>query len=146
MQEFQEITGNPPTGCTVGLQKEDDMNVWDVHMEGPSDSLYAVSSCPSTLSLDPFSSGLGCPRSANHFPCPPNVITSADELTRHLPRRAADFTSSSRSPKSTPSNHQPCPFAPKFTTPMCPTTSAAQCAWVCSNQKSGSLRTKSRKC
>lgn len=46
MQEFQEITGNPPTGCTVGLQKEDDMNVWDVHMEGPSDSLYAVSPCP----------------------------------------------------------------------------------------------------
>lgn len=41
MKEFQDITGNPPTGCTVGLQREDDMNVWDVHMEGPSDSLYA---------------------------------------------------------------------------------------------------------
>ncbi|PPJ52753.1 hypothetical protein CBER1_10876 [Cercospora berteroae] len=41
MKEFQEITSSPPQGCSVSLQQEDDMNVWDVHMEGPSDSVYA---------------------------------------------------------------------------------------------------------
>lgn len=56
-QEFQEITSAPPEGCTVALQKENDMNVWDVHMEGPSDSIYQVRrhlSSPSSSSLFPL--------------------------------------------------------------------------------------------
>ncbi|KAM3421304.1 hypothetical protein BST61_g1703 [Cercospora zeina] len=41
MKEFQDITSDPPQGCTVSLQNEDEMNVWDVQMEGPSESVYA---------------------------------------------------------------------------------------------------------
>lgn len=42
MQEFADITSTPPPGCTIKLAKDDDMNLWDVIMDGPSDSVYSV--------------------------------------------------------------------------------------------------------
>jgi hypothetical protein len=41
-QEFQENTSNAPPGCSIKLAKEDDMNLWDVVMDGPAESVYAV--------------------------------------------------------------------------------------------------------
>ncbi|EGP90696.1 unnamed protein product [Zymoseptoria tritici ST99CH_1A5] len=41
MKEFQENTSSAPTGCSIKLAKEDDMNLWDVTMDGPADSAYA---------------------------------------------------------------------------------------------------------
>ncbi|KXT10296.1 hypothetical protein AC579_1309 [Pseudocercospora musae] len=41
MKEFAEIQQSPPTGCTIALAKDDDMNLWDAQMEGPPESIYA---------------------------------------------------------------------------------------------------------
>lgn len=42
-QELADVNTNPPTGCSIKLPKEDDIFLWEVLMEGPSDSIYAVS-------------------------------------------------------------------------------------------------------
>lgn len=41
-QEFADITRAPPEGCAVKLSNEDDMNLWEVTMDGPLGSVYAV--------------------------------------------------------------------------------------------------------
>lgn len=41
MKEFQDITSTPPPGCAIKLTKDDDMNLWDVIMDGPSESVYS---------------------------------------------------------------------------------------------------------
>lgn len=43
MQELTDVTSNPPQGCKVRLAKEEDLNIWDVTMDGPDDSIYKVS-------------------------------------------------------------------------------------------------------
>ncbi|KAK3050247.1 hypothetical protein LTR09_008636 [Extremus antarcticus] len=40
MKELGEINTNPPPGCAIRLAKEDDINLWDVTMDGPQDSPY----------------------------------------------------------------------------------------------------------
>ncbi|KAK4495916.1 hypothetical protein PRZ48_013184 [Zasmidium cellare] len=40
MKELGEITASPPEGCTITPPTED-MFIWDVTMEGPTDSVYA---------------------------------------------------------------------------------------------------------
>lgn len=44
MKELADIQSNPPPGCTIKLAKEEDLNVWDVTMDGPPESIYAVRS------------------------------------------------------------------------------------------------------
>lgn len=38
------MNSNPPPGCQVNLAAEGDLNNWEVVMDGPSESVYAVSS------------------------------------------------------------------------------------------------------
>ncbi|WPH01919.1 Ubiquitin-conjugating enzyme E2 11 [Acrodontium crateriforme] len=40
MKEFADIQKDPPPGCIIKLLNEEDMNVWDVVMDGPADSPY----------------------------------------------------------------------------------------------------------
>ncbi|KAK5125573.1 hypothetical protein LTR08_005201 [Meristemomyces frigidus] len=40
MKELGEVRTNPPPGCNVILANEDDMNIWEATMDGPSDSPY----------------------------------------------------------------------------------------------------------
>lgn len=42
MKELGEIQSNPPPGCTIKLAKDEDLNLWDIIMEGPPESVYAV--------------------------------------------------------------------------------------------------------
>lgn len=46
MKELGDVQTNPPAGCTIKLAKDEDLNVWDVTMDGPADSIYAVSTAP----------------------------------------------------------------------------------------------------
>lgn len=39
------MNSDPPKGCEIKLPNESDINNWEVHMEGPPDSPYAVSAC-----------------------------------------------------------------------------------------------------
>lgn len=41
-KELNDITISPPIGCKIKLANEDDLNLWDVTMDGPSDSVYSV--------------------------------------------------------------------------------------------------------
>ncbi|KAF2764928.1 UBC-like protein [Teratosphaeria nubilosa] len=41
MKELAEIQSNPPTGTTVKLLDEADVNLWECTMEGPAGSIYA---------------------------------------------------------------------------------------------------------
>ncbi|KAK3620327.1 hypothetical protein LTR56_005729 [Elasticomyces elasticus] len=41
MKEYAEVTNNPPAGCKISLENEGDMNLWNVVMDAPSDSIYA---------------------------------------------------------------------------------------------------------
>ncbi|KAM0720849.1 hypothetical protein Q7P37_003134 [Cladosporium fusiforme] len=41
MKELGDINTQPPTGCTINLVNEDDINNWEVTMQGPPDSVYA---------------------------------------------------------------------------------------------------------
>ena len=43
MKELADMEQGAPPGCTVKLAKDDDLNVWDVVMDGPPESIYAVS-------------------------------------------------------------------------------------------------------
>ena len=49
-QELAEVTTNPPTGVKVSLVHESNVHNWNIVMDGPSDSPYAV--CP--LSIPPI--------------------------------------------------------------------------------------------
>lgn len=40
MKELGDINTQPPTGCTINLLNEDDINNWEVTMQGPPDSVY----------------------------------------------------------------------------------------------------------
>ena len=42
MQEFAEVTGNPPAGMTIGLVDESNVHSWEIIMDGPDGSPYAV--------------------------------------------------------------------------------------------------------
>jgi hypothetical protein len=48
------VSTNPVPGTSVQLAEEGNVFLWDVVMQGPEDSIYAV--CTSTLSLPPQSS------------------------------------------------------------------------------------------
>lgn len=51
-QEFGDITTSPPPGCTVKLAKDDDLNLWDVVMQAPAESVYSVMMCLARLRFD----------------------------------------------------------------------------------------------
>ena len=42
MKEFQECTQSPPEGVRVKLVNEADFLKWEIQMDGPSQSVYAV--------------------------------------------------------------------------------------------------------
>lgn len=44
LQELTDVNSNPPPGCAIKLATEGDMNLWDVTMDGPEESVYKVSS------------------------------------------------------------------------------------------------------
>ncbi|QIW95122.1 hypothetical protein AMS68_000640 [Peltaster fructicola] len=41
LKELADVNSNPPPGCTIKLPKEEDIFLWEVTMDGPSDSAYA---------------------------------------------------------------------------------------------------------
>lgn len=41
-QEYGDITSNPPPGTNVKLENEGDLNLWNVTMDGPDESVYKV--------------------------------------------------------------------------------------------------------
>jgi ubiquitin-protein ligase len=43
-KELEECTKNPPEGCKVRLVSEADLFHWEVLMDGPKQSVYAVRS------------------------------------------------------------------------------------------------------
>lgn len=43
MKELGDVTNTPPPGCSIKLANEDDINLWDVTMDGPPESPYTVS-------------------------------------------------------------------------------------------------------
>jgi len=54
LKELAEITSNPPPGIRASLVDESNVHVWNVIMDGPSDTPYAVySSSPSGLRVAP---------------------------------------------------------------------------------------------
>ena len=42
LEELGELTNSPPSGVTVGLTDEANLFEWNVTMEGPAGSPYAV--------------------------------------------------------------------------------------------------------
>jgi len=40
MKELSDISSNSPQGCQIKLANEDDLNLWDVTMDGPPESPY----------------------------------------------------------------------------------------------------------
>jgi ubiquitin-protein ligase len=37
-----DINSQPPTGCTINLPNESDINNWEITMQGPAESVYEV--------------------------------------------------------------------------------------------------------
>jgi ubiquitin-protein ligase len=36
------VNSQPPVGCTINLPNDSDINNWEVTMQGPAESVYAV--------------------------------------------------------------------------------------------------------
>lgn len=105
-----------PSGMKINFD-EQNMTKWEVLMDGPDQSVYAVR----------------IRRSRAH------LRYEAKKLTQ---RRAGTSSSRSHSPTSIPSNHRWCRSAPRSTTPTSATTTRAPCAWACCVPTSGSRRTR----
>jgi len=62
-QELAEVTTSPPEGVKISLVDESNLHNWNVTMDGPEGSPYAVSSpnfhkiCYGMIKADLFSSG-----------------------------------------------------------------------------------------
>jgi ubiquitin-protein ligase len=41
MQELADINNQPPAGCTINTN-ENDINNWEIIMQGPAESVYEV--------------------------------------------------------------------------------------------------------
>lgn len=115
LQEYGECMADMPSGMKINFD-EQNMTKWEVLMDGPEQSVYAVCTSASRALLQ--------------YPA---------ELTLH---RAGTSSSRSHSPTSTPSNRRWFPSALRSTTPMSATTTRAPCAWVCCVPTSGSHRTR----
>ena len=106
IQELAEITRSPPDGIRVSLISESDIHKWQILMDGPSQSPYAV--CLPFLHL-----------------CSLQIL-----LTNTSPGsfRAGHSPSTSSSQPTTPSSRRPSPSKPRSTTQTSPMTTKAPCA------------------
>lgn len=107
-----------PAGMKINFD-EQNMTKWEVMMDGPDQSVYAVSLHVSRASRA-------------HLQYEAN-------LTLH---RAGTSSSRSHSPTSTHSSRRSFRSAPRSTTPMSATTTRAPCVWGCCVPTSGSRQTR----
>lgn len=49
LQELAEVTSNPPAGIKVSLVDESNVHNWNIVMDGPEGSPYAVCTLPTSL-------------------------------------------------------------------------------------------------
>ena len=104
-----------PAGMKINFD-EQNMTKWEVLMDGPDQSVYAVR--------------LHISRAHSRFEA------------RLMLLRVGISSSRSHSPTSTRSSRRSFPSAPRSTTPMSAMTTRAPCVWVCCALMSGSRRTR----
>lgn len=122
-QEYGEIQASPLHGMKVTVPDESNMHKWEIAMEGPEQSVYAV--------CLPGDNPLGV-----------TLARDLNEADKHC--RAATSSSHSPCPTTTHSSRPSSSSPPRSTTQMSPTTARAPCASACCVQRSGSRQTRSR--
>jgi len=68
----------PPTGCTIELPNESDIHFWEVTMQGPPQSVYAVSLSGPHQQYSPLTNLLGRSLQNPRFPSQRLPIQAAD--------------------------------------------------------------------
>lgn len=107
-----------PPGMKINFN-EQNMTKWEVLMDGPDQSAYAVSVCASCASRA-------------HLQCEAKLML----------HRAGTSSSRSHSPTSIHSSRRSFRSAPRSTTPTSATTTRVPCVWGCCVPTSGSRRTR----